>query len=63
MKEPCYRDYTHATQALGLPYFVLDDLPLNSYHARVYVDPERLAALTRHAVRASAAAREMVARA
>ena len=53
MKEPCFRDYTHATQALGLSYFVLDDLPLNSYHARVHVDPKRLAALTREAVRVS----------
>jgi hypothetical protein len=45
MREPCFRDYTHAAAALELPYFALTSLPLNSYHAQVSVDPEQLCRL------------------
>ena len=53
MKEPCFRDYTHAAMALDLRYFVLDDLPENAYHAAVRVEPTRLATVVRAAARAA----------
>ena len=56
MKEPCFRDYAHASMALGLQYFILDDVPENAYHKAVRVEPARLAAVVRAAARAAAPA-------